>query len=235
MLVGTERYLEEEAGSNDALLHNFTRYKGSVGELLGSADLAILVVRGGPGVSGLAYTNTIRWPVGVVKLQLALTFHSFVHEVAHIFGAAHDRGQLAHDGAAPHHRHGVGYVNGPAGKATIMAYPGPHARIGFFSARGLTDGDGDAVGHADADNARVLNARRFLQAVVGDESAAAVEKGVGGKWRVRIKAGDIGGLQGLLQDMKAAKVIRVKATPEVLAAIKEFKKKLEEEKRKSKP
>ena len=41
-----EEYSKDEAGTTNAQANDFQRYKGTIGDLLGSADMAMLLVSG---------------------------------------------------------------------------------------------------------------------------------------------------------------------------------------------
>ncbi len=57
-------------------------------------------------------------------------------------------------------------------------YPtGNHPRrINYYASADIKDTDGHSTGDANADNARVLNQRRFLHMAVGDESVGCTDR-----------------------------------------------------------
>ncbi len=102
------------------MLYNFRTYKGSVDELRGSADIAMLLTKSS-NVGGIAYVNSAAWPIGMSTKWGAESSYTFGHEVGHILGGDHDRAQLEHEGRSPPHSYGVGYLMPGTGKHTILA------------------------------------------------------------------------------------------------------------------
>lgn len=60
-------------------------------ELLQSADTGILLTSPDCLWSGVAYGNNLYFPLGAVDQYYALNEHTVGHELAHLFGAHHNR------------------------------------------------------------------------------------------------------------------------------------------------
>ncbi len=113
-------YDGEEDFDAGTMLGNFRTSKGTVSELLGSADITVLLTSTSS-VGGIAYLNSVGWPVGMATKWAAETRYVFGHEVAHIFGADHNKEQLAYEERGPAHTYGVGYLIPGTSKTTILA------------------------------------------------------------------------------------------------------------------
>lgn len=161
---------------------------GSPSASLQTADIAFLLARRFTNnVCGTAFVNTARFPFGVAMHLCAVNYYTFAHEIAHIFGAYHNREVSRQN---PNFCFGHGYLVLPKnpistkGERTIMAYPasGHRNRVNYFSSPSIQYAGERPTGDFDNDNARVLTITRFRQAAVGDESrnpsAGDVEKGV---------------------------------------------------------
>ena len=84
--------------------------------------MALLMTNSGDGC-GVAYFDTIAQKInlGVVKRSCATGYFSFGHEIAHMYGATHNREAPATN---PTYPTGFGYLMRPpvnSGKRTIMA------------------------------------------------------------------------------------------------------------------
>lgn len=115
-----EIYLDPEDYDGSTMLTNFYNYKSSMSELLGSADITMLLTSDS-NVGGIAYVNTVDWPMGMATKYSAESDLTFGHEVGHIYGGSHDEDTVAWEGGTPPHAHGVGYRLPGTGKATILA------------------------------------------------------------------------------------------------------------------
>ncbi len=111
--------------------------------------------------------------LGVVAVTCAIGQLSFAHEVGHLFGACHD------NEPAPSYPYGRGFVHVDAKDPkkswrTVMAYPGACdgcTRVPYWSSPAVSypSSDGDPMGTATRDNARVLRERATALAKFGDQ------------------------------------------------------------------
>ncbi|XP_059090627.1 coadhesin-like [Tigriopus californicus] len=179
----TERYFHPEQTDAVSMLFDFRRYRATSKEVLGGADVAILI-----GLSfnscGFAFSNNIVDPFAIVRKSCAQGYFSVGHEVAHIFGAQHNQ-EVTDRGYFPY---GFGYlVGGNTDARTILSYsaPGHSRRINYYSNRNPeVTFNGQLVGNATRDNARVLLERRFLMEALGTESEPCVGEPpvIDGRW-----------------------------------------------------
>ncbi len=167
----TELYSGEEIYGGTQMLTAFTRSKGTVRALLGSADVAMLMTSAS-NVGGVAFVGAASHPVGMCTKRGAESAFTFGHEMGHILGGDHDRQQLQKEGRSPIRSYAVGYLMRGTDKHSILAYgTGGYTRsINYYSGVGVYDSSGDATGRREADNVRVLNERRFVVSAIGDES-----------------------------------------------------------------
>ncbi len=120
-LICTELYTGPQSTDGNRQLEDFRRHKGgSVPNVLGTADVAVLLVdRFDGNLAGIAYLDAPRLTVGAVKNHGYSSFYTFGHEVSHLLGAHHDRRTL--NGRRPAYEYGVGNLIPGTRKHTIMA------------------------------------------------------------------------------------------------------------------
>jgi len=165
------------------ILKRFAKLKNTLEALRGSADAAaLLVTRGLPeGQCGLARYDTIcdrdKDNISITVLDCCARGDggTFAHEIGHNFGLCHDRDALL--GLSCNTVDGNGYLfrNGDMeGYYTIMAYSrdGYRKFDNYYSNPDIIHPKtGTPTGRRNyANSARVLRARRFAMAAVGDES-----------------------------------------------------------------
>jgi len=154
----------------DKLFDNFKYYKKSVKELRGTADAAALLVMD-TDACGMGLVDSWRTgnTVTIQTKECALTSFTLGHEIAHNFGAKHDR-----ENTAPNTRYSYGYgshIKKPF--YSILAYnkPGYWKRVNYYSGPNVRY-KGTITGSAGKDNARVIKENRFGFEAVGDESGS---------------------------------------------------------------
>jgi len=166
---------ESPAMSSSDMLHMFSDYMGSYGEIRVSADAAqLLATHFSSSTCGSGYTYTASSGSGhtltVVKKSCSYGYHSSGHEVGHNYGFQHNQ----ENGHNSHYDYGYGWFIGPPGFGyrTCMAYSadGYKTRLNRFSNPTLFY-QGEVTGDfSEADNAWVIRENRFLMAAIGDES-----------------------------------------------------------------
>ena len=168
-----ESNIDERRVGASRILNTFRRSKKSYAEIRGGADLAILFTEDFD-FCGIAYTDVLRngQTLGVVKRSCAVGYYSFGHEIAHMYGADHNREASSRPRAG---QFAFGYHirerNGrPSGFRTVLAYSGNgfRTRINRYSSASNTV-NGRRTGDIFNDNVRLLNERRFLMQNVDDE------------------------------------------------------------------
>ena len=161
--------------TDNDMLNAFTRMKGNVQALRGSADAAALLVKSMVGC-GIGRTNSIASgnTLSVTRKDCALGYYSFGHELGHNIGLKHNREVQTN----PYYPDGYGYLipkgSHSTGLRTILAYSaeGHRTRVNYYSNPNVihpTTGTPTGVAGV-ADSARIITMNRFALAAVGDES-----------------------------------------------------------------
>ena len=173
----------EKATVNDvstslATVNNFVAMKGSTKALRHSADATVLLVAS-MGACGRAYgINKISngETISACAKSCALGYFSFGHELAHSFGAYHNR-ETGH--INPFYAYGQGHLiakgSASTGYRSIMAYHanGHSRRVNYYSNPSVIyPATGSPTGTTDSNNAAVLTGNRRALRDVGDESEA---------------------------------------------------------------
>ena len=175
----------EEATVNDvsssvATIKNFAAMKGSASALRHSADSTVLLVASmGLWACGRAFDiNMISTgeTISACGKSCALGYFTFGHELAHTFGAYHNR-ETGH--INPDYAYGQGHLiaqgKASTGYRSIMAYEanGHVQRVNYYSNPSVIyPATGTPTGTAGSNNAAVLTGNRRALRDVGDESAA---------------------------------------------------------------
>ena len=169
------------------ILQDFTNFRGNLDNLRKSADIAMLLAKdsGNPNIAGEAWIGT-RFslsPAGYTIAQYAQTSLTPVHEIAHMFGALHNRENSNTNNPPYPYGYGKWFLRGNqdfTGYRTIMAYWNRryHNRVNYFSSPSVTF-NGVTTGDSNTDNVRVLTDNRFRMANEGDESQTCGGGGVG--------------------------------------------------------
>jgi len=136
----------------------------SVADTRDGADLAALIVIN-LSSCGVAYIDS--WKSGTtlsVSKKGCLSKFTFGHEVAHNFGAGHDRDNSQKE------RYGYDHGNYFKTYRTIMSYEktGFEKRVNIFSSS-VAKYEGIRTGDKNSDNARVIRENRFALAAIGNE------------------------------------------------------------------
>jgi len=162
----------EKATINDnsnvvTMIMNFKKMKGSVKKLLGSADVAVLIVNSFNSC-GVGFVNGIYGgsSISVVQKSCAVGYYSFGHEIGHNIGLHHNKEKAKNQ----HYPSGYGYLI-PNGYRTILAYKatGHATRINYYSNPNVMFQD-LPTGTQQANNADILIRNRFFLSAIGDES-----------------------------------------------------------------
>ena len=175
------KYCSEKATINDNydanfILTNFQNMKGTLEELRGSADAAVLLVNS-TNLCGTAYFDTLRSgkTLSVVAKSCAVGLYVFGHEVGHNIGLAHDPATERNKVYPYGHGHLIAQGSAGTGYITILAYgaPGHSTRINYYSNPSVIyPPTGTPTGvEGLSNNAAVLIRNRFILAAVGNESA----------------------------------------------------------------
>lgn len=132
------------------------------------ADIVTLCVQNiGDGTTGVAVQEAKRPHAFSTVMASAISGYVVAHEVAHIFGCQHSRGEERADGGQ--HPYAVGTVRSPY--YTIMAYPSDrqnaHELAPVFSGTN-TVWQGVRLGSASEDNVRKLRERMYEVSTFGD-------------------------------------------------------------------
>jgi len=161
----------DDIDDSSTMLMTFMNYKSSAAELRGSADAAALLVSEFSGC-GIAWTDVIGngLTFSVTQKSCATGYYTFGHELAHNFGAYHNREQYQSPTG-----YNYGKLISPQGSGyrTIMAYSadGHKRRVNYYSNPNVTlTLTGTPTGSTLENNARVLIENRFAMAAIGDES-----------------------------------------------------------------
>jgi len=161
---------KNEAPTYLKLPQHFRIMKGSVENLLGSADLAMLISEDViPGAFGVALGHTA-W---VVRTFAASPHWIFAHEIGHTFGSSHE---YVFPGVNAFFEDGFGYVipkgHNTSDFHTIMSTGNAPYRLNYWSNPHITANEtGTPIGILGrANNARLITQERFRIANVGDES-----------------------------------------------------------------
>lgn len=151
--VGDDR--QRFANTTDGYLDNYHAKRDEV-----KADVMV-IVSGAANVCGSALLKASAAGAFMgVHARCMGTATTFAHELGHIFGATHEK--EASDN--PHYTYGYGYYSPTKKWATVMAYgcpltnPGGCPGISYYSNPDKTY-NGEKMGTATANNARVLNER----------------------------------------------------------------------------
>ena len=185
--LGAFTLCSEEAPSikdgtdSNAALKAFSKLKGSVEALRGTADTAVLLVHSLSDTScgiGRMKAFTSKETISVVVKSCAENQFTLAHEIGHNFGLAHDEGNNG-ENKLPY-SYGTGHLiegkswNGER-YVTVMAYPNPKAnitRVNYFSNPNVIfPWTRTPTGTETSNSARVLMNNRFKMADVGDESS----------------------------------------------------------------
>lgn len=118
-LYCTEKYFHPEQSDSVSMLFDFRRYRSTSKEVLGGADVAVLIGQTFDSC-GFAFSNSIVDPLAIVRKSCAQGYFSVGHEVAHIFGAQHNREVSSN--VRGYFPYGFGYlVGGDTGARTILS------------------------------------------------------------------------------------------------------------------
>ena len=174
-LHGLEEATIEENSNPFELIKSFETMKGSVNELLGCADSAILLVTSMTSC-GAAHFNGLKTgkTLSATRKDCAQGGFSFGHELAHNFGCHHDPDQITNPFYSDGHGHLIEKGTGTTGYRTLMSFrtPGHETRVNHYSNPGViysaTNTATGVVGLSN--NARVLTVNRLAMAAIGDES-----------------------------------------------------------------
>ena len=169
-----------DVSSSSATVNNFVAMKGSTAALRHSADATVLLVASmGPSACGRAYgINKISngETISACAKSCALGYFSFGHELAHSFGAYHNR-ETGH--INPFYSYGQGHLiakgSASTGYRSIMAYNanGHNRRVNYYSNPSVVfPVTGTPTGTAESNNAAVLIRNRLALKGVGDELEA---------------------------------------------------------------
>ena len=113
-----EKYAHD-MGTKDSvqILNRFRYYKRTAADIRGGADVALLVVHEADSC-GRTKGNSLIEPLGFVLDSCAKGYYSFGHEIAHMFGAQHDR-RVSKRSYVPY---GHGFlIEGSSNSRTILA------------------------------------------------------------------------------------------------------------------
>lgn len=168
-----------ENTNGNTMLTNFRNFKGTVPNLLRSADHAMLLVNSFS-YCGIAYLGNPSLTVGVTKRSCALGYFSFGHEWAHNLGAHHNR----EVGGTPPW---TGYLIKGTRKRTVLAYPHNDypTRVNWYSTPDTSVRvDGRPVGEVNlSDNRRRIEISANTFQNIGNETIACPCMGpIDGGW-----------------------------------------------------
>lgn len=168
-----------DTDSSTKTMVNFLKMRaGSTSSLRHTADTAVLLVASLGASCGRALAiNSIASgkTVSVCAKSCALGYFTFGHELAHSFGAYHNR-ETGH--LNPYYPYGQGHLlaqgNASTGVRSILAYyaAGHAVRVNHYSnPDAIYPATATPTGTKDNNNAKVLRKNRWKLAKVGDESA----------------------------------------------------------------
>lgn len=144
------------ANTTDGFLDNYHAKRDEV-----KADVMVIVSgKGNVCGSAIMNANAERAFMGVYANCMG-SVPTFAHELGHVFGASHEREESVN----PYYTYGYGYYSPTKKWRTVLAYgcpldtlPGTCPRISYYSNPNNTY-NGERMGTATANNARVLNER----------------------------------------------------------------------------
>ena len=163
-------------------LNDFRKYKGGDNGLRGSADAAVLLIKGqGVSFCGVGFVNSDttdfgRMMVSITRLDCALEGYTFGHEIGHNMGLDHDKYEVVKSSRGRITPYSQGYHLPGTKYRTILAYnrraqEGNRQRINHYSNPDVKFQD-VPTGSNEADAARRITEVRFVIATIGDESQA---------------------------------------------------------------
>jgi len=172
------RNLSDIIKARDAL-RQFRIFKGAnYRNVLGGADVAVLLVNQMYPSCGVAQTNALRNGIGInVENKSCAEIEEVVqHELGHTFGCVHDLETQKKENA-PDYKYGHGTyvkVNGTS-KRTIMSYPrtAKERPINYFSSPNVKY-KGKTIGSSIENCARVIRENRFAIAAISDETEPCI-------------------------------------------------------------
>ena len=165
----------DDMPSSSQQLSAFKNMKGSIAELRGTADVAVLLVKSFD-ACGRGYVNSIGsgYTLSVATKNCALGYYSFGHEVGHNIGLMHNKEVSPNIYYDDGHGYLISKGSHYTGYRTILAYTasGHRTRVNYYSNPDVIyPRTGTPTGKVGvANNAKILTNNRFALAALGDES-----------------------------------------------------------------
>ena len=155
----------------------------NIASLRQTADATVLLVES-MDACGAAWANTIKAgeTVSVCKKECALGYFSFGHEIAHNFGAYHNRETRERN---PSYSYGYGHLiaTSPGVRSIMAYYDSNHIdRVNYYSNPSVNyPGTNTPTGTPTDNNALLLNNNRLAMQAIADESASCQRVSRGAK------------------------------------------------------